>query len=257
MTIKLFDKLFFDSSVGLGDAFVMNGIVRHFASNCNKLYYPARGEFFETLKCLYQDEPNIEVWRFYSNEQEDFFVANNNLPRLRSPALVTSEIHRVGCKPERIQIHWPQQIYENFDIPFSYRYKNFKLPKDIPGQEELYNKLTEGETEYALVALHASDHPNGIPVDVEGIRQLQGKDPIKIIKIVAGQTENMLSYKLLIEKATEIHCIPSSFFNLVDSMVTDISAKCYFHDIRLNSLMKVNSRWNEHRWDIINYDIRY
>ena len=28
--MKPFDKLFFDSSVGLGDAFVMNGIVHHF-----------------------------------------------------------------------------------------------------------------------------------------------------------------------------------------------------------------------------------
>ena len=254
--MKPFDKLFFDSSVGLGDAFVMNGIVHHYARSCGTLYYPARAEFYETLKCLYQDYPNIEVWRFYSNDQEDQFIASNNLPRIRSTPLITSEIHRIGCEKEHIHVHWPQQVYENFDIPFKMRYLDFHFPKNVPGEDELFDRLTEGAKEYVLVHRFASDHPDGIPIDITNFRAVKGLPDIKIIEIREGQTTNMLQYKKLIEHASEIHCIPSSFFNLVDSMVTKIPAIPFFHDIRKNSLMKVNSRWNEHRWDIVTYGIR-
>jgi hypothetical protein len=253
---KMFDELFFDSAVGLGDAIVMNAIVHHYARITETLYYPARAEFFETIKCLYQDVPNIEVWRFYGAEQQDTFVESKNIHRIRSFPLITSEIHRIGCDREFIHVHWPQQVYENWDIPFKMRYLDFHLPKEIPGTEELYNQLTEGEEDYVLVHRYASDHPAGLPINVPNFRKLQGFDDMKIIEVQAGQTDNMLKYKTLIERAKEIHCIPSSFFNLVDSMANDISARLFFHDIRKNSLMKVNSRWNNHRWQIATYGVR-
>lgn len=254
--MKLYENIFFDGCVGLGDAIVMNAIVHKYARNCDKLYYPSSPQFLDTLTCLYRDYPNIEVWRFYNPLQEEIFVETNHLFRVRSTGLITSEIHRIGCEPERIQVHWPQQIYENFDIPFKERYLGFKMPKHIEGCEELYQTLTQGDDDYVLVHRYASDHPTGIPIDIPGFRAQKGLPPKKIIEIQEGQTTNMLQYKTLIERASEIHCIPSSFFNLVDSMITDIPAVAFFHDIRKNSLMKVNSNWNNHRWDIITYGIR-
>lgn len=254
--MNLFDKLFFDNPVGLGDAFVMNAIVHHYARISGTLYYPAKGEFYETLKCLYQDHPNIEVWRFYNPDQiKTFLDTNPGLTRLTSMPLVTTELHRTGCDVEYIQIHWPQQIYENFDIPFKMRYLDFHMPKDIPGTQELYEKLTEGEKDYVIFHRYSSSHPIGIPLNLKAFRAARGLPDLKIIEIQEGQTDNMLQYKTLIENAKEIHCIPSSFFNLVDSMHTN--AQLWFHDIRKNSLMKVNSRWNGNKWAIVNYSVRY
>ena len=254
----MFKELFFDGCVGLGDAFVMNGIVHHYARDCDKLYYPAKAEFFETLTCLYKDFPNIEVWRFYSIEQESIFLkAKTHVEKVHSRALVTSTIDRKGCLPEQIQVHWPQQIYDNFDIPFKMRYLDFHMPSQIEGCQELYDRLTEGEKDYILVHRYASDHPSGIPVNIPLFRAERGWSPIKVIEIQPGQTTNMLQYKTLIENAAEIHCIPSSFFNLVDSMATKIKAQLYFHDLRRNSLMRVNSRWNNNRWNTVDYAERY
>jgi hypothetical protein len=255
--MKPFDKLFFDRCVGLGDAFVMNGIVHHYARTCNTLYYPARGEFFETLTCLYQDYPNIEVWRFYSNEQEDIFLSTHpDVVHLKSFPLITQEIDRKNCEPEKIQIHWQQQLYENWDVPFKMRYLDFHMPKNIPGTDDLYNKLTDGDDDYILVHRYASDHPAGIPIDIPRYRNSKGLPPKKIIEIKPGQTSNMLQYRQLIENAAEIHCVASSFFNLVDSMVDSVKGTLVFHDIRKNSLMKVNGRWNNFKWKIVNYGIR-
>ena len=252
-----FDKLFFDRCVGLGDAFVMNPIVHHYARMCKTLYYPARGEYFETLKCLYQEYPNIEVWRFYSNDQEDVFLKTYpDVIHLKSLPLITQEIDRKNCELEKIQIHWQQQLYENWDIPFKMRYLDFHMPKTVAGSAELYAWLTEGVDDYILVHRYASDHPDGIAIDVPGYRALKGLAPKKIIEIRPGQTENMLQYKKLIENAAEIHCVASSFFNLVDSMIFDIKGVPIFHDIRKNSLMKVNSRWNEYKWQVVTYGIR-
>jgi hypothetical protein len=255
--MKLFDKLFFDSAVGLGDAFVMNAIVHEYAKKCNKLYYPAKGNLFETIDCLYQDYDNIEVWRFYNPLQEEIFIETYGLLKIKSPPLVGTEIHRVGCDPEWIHIHWPQQIYENFEIPFEKRYSNFRMPNYIYGCQELYNRLNPDNQPYILVHRNSSDHPNGIPLDIEKFRSDKGWAPLKIIEVGEGQTDNMMQYKMLIENAVEVHCIPSSFFNLVDSMVDKIKGQPFFHDIRKNSLMKVNSRWNGHRWHWINYKERY
>ncbi len=255
--MKQFDKIFFEGCVGLGDAFVMNAIVHHWARICNKLYYPARGEFFETIKCLYQDVPNIEVWRFYSTEQEEIFL--NSYPdilKIKSFPLITQEIDRKGCELERIQIHWQQQLYENWDIPYKMRYMDFHMPKNIPGVDELYNRLTEGVDDYVLVHRYASDHPEGIAIDIPSYRSHIGLPPKKIIEVRPGQAENMLQYKKLIENAAEIHCIASSFFNLVDSMIFDIKGVPIFHDIRKNSLMKVNSRWNNWKWQVVTYGVR-
>jgi hypothetical protein len=254
--MKIFGKVFFDSSVGLGDAFVMNAIIRHYARMSERLYYPARAEFWQSVKCLYKDVDNIEVWPFHNNEQEDWFVQDNGLYRIRSLPLVTTYIHRQGLEPEHIHIHWPEQIYDNFDIPFKMRYLDFQLPKEIEGSQELYEKLTEGEKDYLLFHRFSSDSPNGIPIDLATFRKARLLPDIKIIEIQAGQTDNMLQYKTLIENAKEIHCIPSSFFNLVDSLVHSTKASLFFHDIRKNSLMRVNNRWNNNRWDFIDYGVR-
>jgi hypothetical protein len=252
-----FDKLFFDRCMGLGDAFVMNAIIHHYARMCKTLYYPAKGDYFETLKCLYQDYPNIEVWRFYSNEQEDVFLNGNpDVIQLKSLPLVTQVINRKGCIPEQIQVHWQQQLYENWDIPYKMRYLDFHMPDNIDGSDELYDQLTDGEDDYILVHRYASDHPNGIAIDIPAYRETKNLEPKKIIEVLPGQAENMLQYKKLIENAAEIHCVASSFFNLVDSMVTKVNGVLIFHDIRRNSLMKVNSRWNDWKWQIVDYPIR-
>lgn len=255
MTDKCFDKLFWDAAVDLGDAIVLNGAVRYWAQICDKLYYPAKGEYFDTLTCLYQDEPNIEVWRFFEDIQHEIFLVSNPMPRLRVPKLKTTHVHRVNCSPEKIHVNWPQQIYENINVPFHIRYDYFKLPKHIPGQFELFDRLTQGQTEYALVHRRSGTNPNPLPILLtpEIGSNIQN---LLIIEIAPGLTNNLLDFVKLIRHAREIHCIASSFFNLVDSMLDQTQAQCFFHDARANSMMQVNSRYNNHRWKCIDYGFR-
>lgn len=254
----MFNHLFFDEPVCLGDAFVMNAIVHHYASECTKLYYPVKDHFYDTLSCLYKECNNIEIYRWQNHDIRDEFVRANNISLIKSLPLDTTVLHRVNCELEHIHIHWPQQIYDNFNILFSRRYTDFKMPSNIEGQDELYDKLTGGEKEYILLHRFSGTNLNGIEIDVNGFREIYKLGPpIKIIEIIEGTTTNMLQYKRLIENATEIHCIPSSFFNLVDSMIPEVNGNLFFHDIRRNSIMRVNSRWNKHLWNVVSYGARF
>ena len=79
---------------------------------------------------------------------------------------------------------------------------------------------------------------------------------MKIIQIQTGHTPNLLDYMQLIRHAQEIHCIPSAFHCLVDSVIPQTNAALFYHDVKVNTLMHVNSRWNAWRWNVVYYDVK-
>ena len=66
-----------------------------------------------------------------------------------------------------------------------------------------------------------------------------------------NETSDMMQYKTLLENALEIHCAPSSIFCLVDGM--EVRGRLYYHAMRASTLLRVNSKWNNYKWNIINY----
>ena len=79
---------------------------------------------------------------------------------------------------------------------------------------------------------------------------------IKIIELTTPLSINMLDYLKLIENAKEIHCIDSSFFHFVGSLVFRIKALLFYHDIRRTTFLNVSNEWNKYRWNIVQYPER-
>lgn len=248
--IKIFDRLFFMGPMSLGDSFVLCGMVNHFADRCNELHVPADPRFFETIKTLYQDHPNIRVVSIpqdWTTERE--YVERFGLSRILRIDLVHSKIKNFDITPM-----WDIQLYSNYELSFGLRYSNFRIPKHIAGSKELYQQLSNNEP-YILIHKHSNDFPHGAPIDVNGFRQGHGFPNYRVIEITEGITNNMMQYLDLIKNAEEIHCIPSSFHCLVDSIPTN--AKLFFHDIREKTSMAVNSAWNDNKWIMVNYPERF
>ena len=61
-----------------------------------------------------------------------------------------------------------------------------------------------------------------------------------IVKPIVGLTNNIFDYIYLIKNAKEIHCVCSSFKNLIDSL-SDITCPLFFHKNR--GSFKDNKRW--------------
>jgi len=248
--IKIFDRLFFLGSVGLGDSFVQSGMINHYADRCHELHLPARPSFYKTIKTLYQDHPSIKVVALDPVEElHAQYAKAHGLSRLLAIPLAQSNIKNYQIIPM-----WDIQHYSNYELSFELRYSNFRLPKHIEGSEELYQSLSLGRP-YILVHRYTGDNPDGIPINIQGFRGSVGlREDINIIEIKEGITDDMMQFTKLIQCAEEIHCVPSSFHCLVDSIQTD--AKLYFHDIREKTSMAVNTPWNNFKWIDVHYEQR-
>ena len=246
---KIFDKLFYVGPLGLGDSFVNTGAVHYFADRCIELHLPVWPKFYKTLSCLYQDFPNIKVIPLgHYDEGENQYVAENKLSRI----LPTDLIRTKNINNNLSAVLWDVQTYANYEIPFSYRYTNFRPPKYVDGADELYKKLSQ-EEKYILVHRCSSMYPNGIPINIDDFRFRENLPKFKTIEVTENITDNMMQYVKLIENAEEIHCVASSFHCLVDSLHKKTNARLYFHDIRNDAIMKINSYENDYRWIIVNY----
>ena len=247
--MKLYDKMFFMSTTSLGDSFVLTGIIHHYGDRCNELHVPVMSGQFETLSTLYQEHPNIKVISGDSyNNDDTAYIEKHKLGRIMRVEYLRWPIRNYGVVPM-----WDLQLYSNFELSFGLRYSNFRLPKNIKGSDELYERLSGGEP-YILVHRFTADHPNGMPVNIPAFREMNGLPPIKIIEIHESITQNMMHYVKLIQNAQEIHVVPSSFQCLVDGI--DTPAKLFFHDIREKTAMSANSQWNNFKWIMVSYPER-
>jgi hypothetical protein len=247
--IKVFDRLFFMGPMSLGDSFVLCGMVNHYADRCHELHVPADPRFYKTIKTLYQDHPNIIVAAMPQDwTSENEYVAQHGLSRILRINLVHSVIKNFDITPM-----WDIQLYSNYELSFGLRYSNFRLPRHIEGADDLYNQLA-GEP-YILVHRFSNDFIDGAPINIPAFRSANNLPEYKIIEVRDGITDNMMQYIKLIENAEEIHCIPSSFHCLVDSVPT--KARLFFHDIREKTSMAINSAWNDNKWIMVNYPERF
>lgn len=243
----MFDRLYMMTPLSLGDAFAVNGLIHHFGDMTDELYVPTGSEFYKTISSLYKEYVNIHVVAIDDVESENRFIFNNRLSRIKKPPIYTYNLNGTA-----IPIWWEMQYYDYFNLPYSLRYDNFRLPESVDGSQKLYEALSDNQP-YILVHRYSYRYPNGFNINIPALRASMNLPECKIIEIQDGMTDDLMQYVDLIKNAEEIHCVASSVFNLVDSMHRHTKAKLFFHDIRKNSLMRVNSKWNNNRWNWIYY----
>jgi hypothetical protein len=244
------DNLFFSTEMSLGDAFVLNGAVHHFASLCKTLYLPSNEVYFDSIECLYKDWPHIKVVR--TPEYQNMMTILPNAYHLRIPHLYYTTVRVTNNEAQTIAINWERQNYENLGIPYSIRYTGAHIPEYVEGAKELKEELTGGDPNYAVVGRYMQGE--NIPLDFN-ITQFTGD--LKVVEIVPGLTKNLLQYVDLIRGAKQIHVIPSSIHALVDSMWNQVTPNLFFHHIRKNYVGQINSLLNQGRWMIVNYHVQF
>jgi hypothetical protein len=171
------------------------------------------GPIEETVRSLYSDAPQVSV----------------ECTHYWSRPWILDHAGRMG---EKYDVFLPGTLWdwdEFAPLPFDARFyaqcgvplenKWRRLPKSRSSCEKaLFDKLNPGRP-YSLV----HDDP-GRRMGIESSRVLQPS--IRITQ----QTGNMLDWRLLAERATEIHCIDSSFLSFVELLAIDgLEAKKYFH----------------------------
>lgn len=107
-------------------------------------------------------------------------------------------------------------FYDQAKISFDRYWDSFYIHRNYEKEEELYNLLVCGNPEYIFVHDNSSKDftinekllPRGIPVIRPDLR--------------LAKRFNFSDYSTIIERASEIHCMESSFAALVESLKIDV-----------------------------------
>jgi len=192
---------------GLGDIIICNGLVNYVSSKVEKVYLPVEEKYFVQTQFLYKDNNKITVIEV-KNKKEIYKLFKH------------LKILRVGF--EKNYGKFNKSFYDQLELPYKYSFNYFHIPKAYKKEEELLLHLKSFykiKGKYNLIHNQSSYGKVDIKVNNDFGCVFVDKD--------SDIFQNLFLYTKVIEQATEIHCVDSSFLHLVERVNTD--AKLYFH----------------------------
>lgn len=215
--------------LGLGDSIICNGLVNYLSRKYNKIYLPVKTNIYKKIEYLYSENSNVELFEI-NNESRELDITN--FAKENSLKILRLGFENIGTTAFNLA------FYKQIKIPYRYSFKYFNLPKAYDREEELKNHL---------INYYNVDPKNYSVVHNEyqwpgGTFKLKNTDQKNTIFVTRESDlfNNIFYYQKLIQDATTIHCINSSFLHLVERVKT--SAKLYYHHLRKNK-MHLSNRW--------------
>lgn len=225
--------------MGLGDHFICNGLVNHYSERYI-IHLPCKVQYLNTIKSLYQDNMHVKVFPIFHEPHDiESYARTHKIP-----------IMPVGFQNLGINnTVWYKSFYSQYDVPYDFRYEKFKLPTDQSQSRMLFDRLNIHEP-YALVHNTSGANAGGYPLHLMIPGHIR-----RVIKIDNHISKNLLDWLEVIKHAEEIHVVPSSVFCLVDGIADTLTAKLFYHDIRLHTgildsdIMRPNTNWKVIKYD--------
>ena len=238
------ENLFINAPRALGDQIICNGLYRNVSQAYERCIIPVRKSLHLSMTEMLSDLTNVEFLVFpdriarYSTYVSDYFFGKLGF-----------DIIRIGYSgenfPSKSGVKWDENYYLQAGLDFKLRWLGFHAPRNTLREEELYQILgCEGEP-YIFVHEDAS---RGFLIESsllpKNMRQVRPRPDLKEFTI--------FDYRKVIESASTIHCIESSFTALIESM--DINVPKYAH--RYSRPEAKRDWWHEYtyasKWEVIN-----
>ena len=234
------NKIVVHQHLGLGDHFIVNGIINVLCmrgslgkKSLDKIYLCCKKQNYETVNFMYCENKKVEVFAIEADNLNDEIKYVKEFADKKKIKVLT-----IGHENYRNE-DWYISFYDQFKLSYYHRYLNFILPLSRPN-----NLLNVPKNKFILLHNEASVGEFKIKLDTS----------LEVVRINKNLSNNMFDYLSLIQNATEIHVVPSSFFCFVDSIFNRTNGKLFFHDCRKNTFVKPNNEYNGKIWNIVNYD---
>jgi hypothetical protein len=189
------EPLFIRPHLGLGDAFIINGMVRALAKKHASLIFPVKHRNLDTLKNLWSDVPNITLTPVDDDTEADTLAENYKGQKLML-GLFSGRWN--GGQPG-----WDELMYKQAGVPFEERWEGFKIGR-IPIHPHKFSA-----PRFALI------HED---IDRGFVIPTNRKPDIPCFSV--WPSGSLFDFVWMIKHAEEIHCIDSSVACLVDSIPT-------------------------------------
>ena len=259
-------NIFLANNSGLGDYILMNGATRYVADQpkVDRVHLLCIGTHskFMHVKWMYRDNPNIIVYA--EPPANSFHQARKKIrkraerierqfPNLHKRAFFWGEQtwrdmmprHGLSC-PKNC---WPELFYAAYQAPYSARHEYFYIERDLDKENKLFNNLNL-PSEYAFCVDVSSRRSESADFSNIKLPVFKPHSRIDLIK-----SSNVFDWMTVIENATELHTIDTSWFHLIKQMKLD--KQKYFHHIRQSDSLKnvftspyVNDEY-DNGWEIL------
>jgi len=205
---------------GLGDAIIINGLVRHFCKKYDQLNYFCSDEYFSSINYMFRDLDNLTCLNFGNlnsvvNNVGNFILSNN----------IEKDTIQVGYEKLYYEytirnpgIPFYEGFYTMFDFDSSFRFDNFFFKRNYQNEEYVFNALNPNNEQYIFIIDDADHHLGPIVIDDKNISS--NYKVIRYDKSLNYTDEKflMFNYGKIIENAEEVHCIETGFLEFMVSM---------------------------------------
>ena len=192
---------------GLGDLLICNGIFREYAKIKSKVFVAVKKSNAHQVKVMLQDVGNIYLWVFPNHIEAIIFRLMNLL------ALLNFEVIKLGHYGNNFippGTRFDKSFYDQAGLLPDLRWDNFIISRNKEKEQLLYSRLV---TNQPYIFLH-EDQIRGMVINRNLITT-----KINIVEpLIQGDEFTVFDYLKIIENATEIHVIESSFAHLIESV---------------------------------------
>jgi len=229
-------KFIFYSHLGLGDQIILSGAVNFLSKKYNKIYVVSFSKFQNSMDLLYSNNDKVNILYLPvefdnltqdNSKIEDFVVSFSTQQNLK--------ILKVGYEYQIKRMRFYESFYKQIGLNYKISYDYFSLANN----QQQVNKLTDYLKDLYSIdgnfKLIHNEHSSG-KLNLKGIND---ENNIYITR-ESDPFNNIFFYEGLIEEASEIHCINSSFAHLVDRLST--TGKLVYHGV-IGSRLRLRQNW--------------
>lgn len=220
--------------LGLGDHIILQGLIRHLINKeINHIYVLfVKKRNYTSVQFMFKDLANIKYFVVDSDEDVVDFMKSIN----------DENLIKIGFN--NVTPDFDICFYKQMKVDFTERFRIYSSLRNTDIELKLFNKLKLNNKKYIFI--HDDKSRNYIIDETK----LSISDNILIIR--PHITNTIFDWCMVLENATEIHCICSSFKALVDS-IQPLKPKLYYYHTLPNSNIPRNETYTSSilKWEII------
>lgn len=235
------ESIFILGHPGLGDHILCSGIYREYATRYKLCLVSALRSNFQSVADLVKDVENIRVVPY---ESEMWMVAHRNL--LSRIGFKTLSLGLFGTDwLEDRDIRFDENYYLQAGLDLELRWNSFKYIRNFENEDRLFKLLGCENKDYVFVH---DDAARGYCIKNEAL-----PSGLKVVrpKLELADEFSFFDYLKVIEHASEIHCIESSFCAFIESLElrnTKFAHRYARSEAKNNSQLEFTYR---SKWDVI------
>lgn len=187
--------------LGLGDHFVCNGLVRYYHKKFGKTTIFCKNHLANNIRFMYRDLNNMIVLALPDDGDVQAYIHSNNL----QSQTITIGFDKIRSN-KIVSTSFDQAIYEAENVPFSVRFDEFYIQRNLSREKQLFDQLIKTDK---YIFVH-DDRDRGMNIDES---RICGDLPI-----LRNDTKYLITdYLTILENATEIHLMQSCFKDMINS----------------------------------------